>query len=196
MHTQTTSTRSPSRSRAFTLIELIVVLAILLLLASAALIGIRNGQIARRDSQRLADVLSIAQAVDKYTAANRGILPASGGANACISSALFGSKLDQYLPSYTVNGTTVSLPPAVLPAVGAGCITYTQNTIGSGGTNLSDTLSLTYSLDVSLERPISEEPGLYITDGTTELGPFKKVPGAPDPYRYYYPGSYCGTTCP
>ncbi len=190
MRFQTTSTRSVSKSPGFTLIELIVVLAILMLLISAALIGIRNGQIASRDSQRTANVLSVSRAIDQYSAANRGAL-FTAGANDCLKTVV-GNNLDKYFPNN-------QLPADVLPMPDGGesCIRYSQNTPSDKGSTLSDLLKTTYTLEFWLERPISEEAGLYVTDSAgVELGPVKKVPKSSTLPRYYYPGPYCGDTCP
>ena len=64
-----------THSRGFTIIELLVVLAIIGLLVAAASLSFSSAQRTGRDAQRMGDVLAISKAVDRSTIANGGIHP-------------------------------------------------------------------------------------------------------------------------
>lgn len=64
----------------FTLIEILIVVAIISLLSSVVLVGLGPVQRAGRDARRLSDIRRIEQAVTLYDTQHGGRYPASGGA--------------------------------------------------------------------------------------------------------------------
>jgi len=56
--------------KGFTLIELVVAVAIILVIASIVLVGVMRGKVGARDKQRIADLNTIAQALSQYYTQN------------------------------------------------------------------------------------------------------------------------------
>lgn len=83
----------PTRSRAFTLIEVLVVIGILGILATVALVAINPAEAQKkaRDTQRLKDMATLQAMIEQYLSDNPGAIPAgwsaaltsSSGTKAC-----------------------------------------------------------------------------------------------------------------
>ena len=84
--------------RGFTLIELIVVIAIIGLLASIILVSLSNAQIKSRDSKRTSDLAQVIRALELYRA-NNDIYPAHGGTEYGCSDCLT-TLTDELVPTY------------------------------------------------------------------------------------------------
>lgn len=65
--------------RGFTLIELMVVVAIIALLASVILAGMSNARASARDKQRITSLLQVVNAIELYKSDNENIAPPHGG---------------------------------------------------------------------------------------------------------------------
>lgn len=96
--------------KGFTIIEVVLVLAIaglIFLMVFVALPALQSGQ---RDSSRKNDVGSVASAVNTYTSNNRGRLPANGAALGTYNAA--DGKWTSYLSSVSGSTTAVNVVPA------------------------------------------------------------------------------------
>ena len=91
--------------RGFTIIELLVVLAIIGLLVAAASLSFGSAQRTGRDAQRMGDILAIAKAVDRSTIANGGIHPG------------------KFLDMYGVQVVTESCANSLYKGIGTGATT-------------------------------------------------------------------------
>lgn len=69
---------TPTRSRGFTLIEILVVVAIIMILSSIVLVGLGPIQRRGRDARRIADLRQVQQAVELYYSRNQTYVPTSG----------------------------------------------------------------------------------------------------------------------
>src|SRR5438045_1746731 len=65
------------RARGFTMIELLVVVAIIGLLATIVLASLSNSRRKARDARRVADVKELENAVHLYVSVNNGLSPAA-----------------------------------------------------------------------------------------------------------------------
>ena len=69
------------KSKGFTLIEIVIVLAIAALILAAVFIGVQGAQAARRDSQRKSDAARMIAAGESYASNNSGDISAMTAAN-------------------------------------------------------------------------------------------------------------------
>jgi len=88
-------------SRGFTLIELIVVIAIIALLASIILVSLSNAQVKGRDSKRASDLAQTVRALELYRS-NYDTYPDHGGTQygGCTSSNCLTVLTDELVPTY------------------------------------------------------------------------------------------------
>lgn len=86
-----------TRSKSFTLIELLIVIAIIAILVSFATVSYSSAQKKSRDSKRKADLKAVQNAFEQYYADNNGLYPAT-----CSVSAIY---LPQGIPSDPKTGS-------------------------------------------------------------------------------------------
>jgi general secretion pathway protein G len=147
---------SSLRQRAFTLIELLIVITIIGILVVATLPRLFGGLPQARDAQRKADLSTIATALELWASEEGGGLypnPAAAG-NACIDSALAPATMD--LTSYL---TTIPEDPLsgnffAAPCADAG-YNYQATENGRG-----------FILVARLENDNGEGPGIYVDEFT------------------------------
>ena len=115
------------KEKGFTLIEIVLVLAIAGLLLVIVFLAVSGAQKARRDSQRKNDVSRMASQIENYAGNNNGQIPNSAAAIATVigaGSKYFDTSVDKD-PSgngYTVTYTTTA------PAA-AGAVSYHDNAV-------------------------------------------------------------------
>ncbi len=95
-------------NKGFTLIELLVVVAIISLLSSLALIALVNARQKSRDTKRVSDMVSMANALELYFAAYKGYPSSTAGIATGLS------------PEFAN-----TIPKSPMPPDG-GCVTYTH----------------------------------------------------------------------
>lgn len=171
--------RSTLRNRAFTLIELLIVITIIGILAVALIPRLTGGPARARDAQRMSDLQQIATALEFY-ADDVGGYPAS---SACFSST--GVNLSSYL-------TIVPSDPSGLNAgavVSSGCTTgygYIALHTVSGGNAEG------YLLVADMESTTDLGTGIYYISGTSVYSPTVSGTNATAAYNL---GSSGATAC-
>lgn len=141
--------------RAFTLIELLIVITIIGILAAALLPRITSGPSKARDAQRQTDLQQIATALEFYADDHSGVYP-STGSNNCVED--IESDLLDYMssvpsdPNDNVSGT----------CSGASTDGYSYVQLGSNGTS--------YILIAGLENGTGEGDGNYDADAFPVTG--------------------------
>lgn len=136
----------------FTLIEIIVVIAIAGLIMGLVFTSISGSQKARRDQARKTDVNKLAAAVEAYTSNNNGSLPANGwnGASYWTSSGV---------NTYTFATLAVATAPT-LDAITFMTAQKCDSTAGSAGKQVANAGSKNWAISVGLEQ------GAYCIDNS------------------------------
>lgn len=122
-----------NKKKGFTIIEVVLVLAIAGLIFLMVFIALPALQRDQRDTQRKNDMGRVITAIQNYQSNNRGALPA-------FNAAFIGSYLTVGGDSFSdPNGTAYSFTTNALPTsfVGDGDITYTVGSICNGGDALT-----------------------------------------------------------
>lgn len=146
------------RQRAFTLIELLIVITIIGILAVSLLPRLMGGTALARDASRKADLNQIATALEFYYSSNASY-PGTG-ANGCINSATMTSALGGSFSGGTVPNDPQSLPGTL--ASGATCATgYVYNALGSGGAAPTATRATSYVISAQLETAGDNGSNVY-----------------------------------
>jgi len=83
--------------KAFTLVELLVTMAIIAVLAAIVAVSLTRSQKIARDTQRKSDLASVASALGNYFVDNKKY-PAGNGAFVDISTSLVSLKTEEYIP--------------------------------------------------------------------------------------------------
>lgn len=174
------------RSRsAFTLIELMVAVTIIGLLIAAAALSLTNARIQARDAQRVADLSTIAKALDEHGRLRRNQpLLSTGTFQRCVSEL---SDLEPYFVNRTAPTDPRPAAPGTCPSSGGGYV-YHQHLTGEVG-NLATDESLHYLLMAAFERDPQEELKSSLTAAPAGYSPADRT-------TYYLPGAFCGTACP
>ncbi|HNZ83807.1 MAG TPA: prepilin-type N-terminal cleavage/methylation domain-containing protein [Candidatus Pacearchaeota archaeon] len=154
------------RIKGFTLIELIIVIAIISLLAMIITYSIVGAQQKARDTKRIAELSDIGKAIGIYQSMNAGKLPVSGAGNnywdtGCIED-------NNFLNDLTVEGLAKTIPrstdipdPSGFGYPGAGCYRYryfdpTYGPTGNGVCNDGSGYGVLYTACESKTCPTGE----------------------------------------
>ena len=129
--------------RAFTLVELLVVISIISVLSSLVLVGINSAQAKGRDSRRTQDLVQFRNALELYASGHNGKYPATVAGTV----------------SYTSTGVSVS--PAGSPAVCGTGSTWTDNDI-AGSPGLAFVSSLAPFMPNLPKDPVNNSNHCYI----------------------------------
>ena len=130
------------KEKGFTLIEIVLVLAIAGLLLVIVFLAVSGAQKARRDSQRKNDAAGFAAALEAYAGNNQGAYPANGTS----PGATYWSRND---PSSGAGYTIV----AAVTAPAAGTIGYSTGNICAGGVGTNAGASArNYAVVMGLEQ--------------------------------------------
>jgi len=132
--------------KGFTLIEMVVVVAIIGLLTATVTLSLGKQRTRTRDARRIADVSQISSAIDSYYAINSAYIKSPAPAGGC--DPLTGCVIDLYLTPLIDGGLLKSMPKDPLPAstggVNSRCYNYTYK---------SDTPSVEYLVGFGAEMP-------------------------------------------
>ncbi len=157
------------RTRGFTLIELMVVIAIIAVLTSIISVSIASSKQKSRDSKRVADVKLIQLALSQYYNDN-GMYPLN--IYAASGAAPGGGLAPTYLPVVPIDpqGGTGSCSAATANSSGTGCYRYTPYTTSSSGicSNSSSNLPIIYHIGAGFEDTSSSALSQDI-DGNSSL---------------------------
>lgn len=109
--------------KGFTLVELVIVLAIGALIIAAVLVAVGGAQKSRRDSQRRNDTASLISALESYASNNNGSYPPTlaGGANTTVLDKYFTATDPSTGNRYTFNSTQPTNPGDLRYALSAEC---------------------------------------------------------------------------
>ncbi|MDB5179062.1 MAG: hypothetical protein JWN01_1005 [Patescibacteria group bacterium] len=130
------------KEKGFTLIEIVLVLAIAGLLMVIVFLAVSGAQKSRRDTQRKNDIGRIAAALENYASNTNGTYPASA--------AVAGAALQTYLPA--ANFLDPQTGDAYGSATPAGPLTFTTGTGSPGGLSYTLSGARTYTVCVGLEQ--------------------------------------------
>lgn len=118
--------KSLKREQGFTLIEIVIVMAIAAALILVVLLAVGGAQRARRDTQRRGDASAYTAALDSYAANNGGVYPATGTG----LTATYFSRNDPTTGSpYTVQATVPTSAGQIQYVLSAKCNGNTVQTI-------------------------------------------------------------------
>lgn len=142
------------KEKGFTLIEIVLVLAIAGLLLVIVFLAVSGAQKSRRDSQRKNDVSRIAAQLESYASNSSGLYPGMAGASMTwaqftASTYLSGSNLNDPSSGSAYSYQAWAATPA-FPAGGPAIVTYQAGKACDG-----TTLGRGYSVNISLEQGVS-----------------------------------------
>ena len=190
--------------KAFTLLELMLVITIIGLLYAGAAAGFTAARRSGRDATRLCNVMLISKAIDQAYLTNHNLYPhnANGGSDSTMCA-------DQILDAAGTNPNNLDLslftgraipkdPSPATPSVNCANMLngYTYHTeyghSGSSTKNLAALQQVNYSLEVGLENQKQQDETTFHSEN--ELQNVNTVV-SPNRYRYILNGSYCASTC-
>lgn len=151
--------------KGFTIVELLVVLAIIGILATIAIINYSSAQKRARDTQRQADLEKIAQALEMYRAETKSYPPSESGGwiklnSGSLHDALINGKYLDKLPCDDYNSSTKGC------ATNTGYIYYRKDITNDNGTMLPGNVSTGkpyYGLYATREKPTGSDTDLFDT---------------------------------
>lgn len=152
------------QQRGFTIIEVVLVLAIAGLIFLMVFIALPALQASQRDTQRKSDVARINTQLSNYQSSNRGKIPATGDVVGGTFAAKYldgtGSKAgEDYLDPTSGEGYTFSTPDNT-GSIPLGHVTYTQGSICGTDGALEGGNNRNYALRIRLEGQVA----LYCVD--------------------------------
>jgi prepilin-type N-terminal cleavage/methylation domain-containing protein len=130
------------KEKGFTLIEIVLVLAIAGLLLVIVFLAVSGAQKARRDSQRKNDAAGFAAALEAYAGNNQGNYPASGNS----PGATYWSRNDP------TTGAAYGISAGVAAAPAAGNIGYATSATCNGGLGTGAGSARNYAVVMGLEQ--------------------------------------------
>ena len=193
------------KRNAFTIIELLVSITIILLLIGAASVGIYNARRTSRDTRRLGDIFLYAHAIDAFALANNNTFPVSKTNNIIMCADKIDA-LDLSLFSSTANYAKLPTDPQPLivpaptncPDAQYGYIYHTEyGHTGAPYSSIANAQNVTYSLEVGLEnQKVFDEPQLRAPGELLDAAGAKLSIQYSDTlggarYRFILNGSYC-----
>lgn len=152
--------RSKLRNRAFTLIELLIVITIIGILAVALIPRLTGGPARARDAQRMGDLQQIATALEFY-ADDVGGYP---GASACFGTGAGLVNLSSYLSIMPTDPSALTASSVVSGGCASGYGYIALNTITGGNAE-------GYLLVADMESTTDLGTGIYYISGATTYAP-------------------------
>lgn len=199
------------RHSAFTIVELLVAVLIILLFLAGAAISIEKALANQRDATRVGNVLSIGKAIDQSIQITRGIYPKNTSTGSdknrfCVSNLLDSSNTNRLDTSLLPNRQIPQDPSPV--NIGASTCTnfldgytyhseyrpvaITPDAACSAG-RLAICQQVGYSLEVGLENDHSDN-ALSTADQLNISSSYSR-PTSTERFQYILNGAYCGTQC-
>lgn len=158
-------TQAPADGAGFTLIEIMVVVAIIALLSSVALIAAMSGQAKARDARRLADMTQINTGLNLYFSSNNGY-PSTTGSPLGLVPQFTASMPNAPMPPDGSCGQ-VNFPPPVPNTVSAGSYYYLPTGTAFLGADGVTTVYPTYNYYFCLGATTGNYgPGVHILTPT------------------------------
>jgi prepilin-type N-terminal cleavage/methylation domain-containing protein len=202
------------RQHAFTIIELLVSITIILLLIAAASVGVYSARRTSRDTRRIGDIFLYAQAIDSYALATRGTYPTVSGAFGGPTDTICAAEIGGLDSTLFLNNKLAQDPqPVNAPLTGAanhcpdaryGYVYHTEfGHLTALTKNIATAQNMTYALEVGLEGPkIHDEQQLMAprellnSAGASLTIQFSDTlnPTGNSRYRYVLNGKYCAGT--
>jgi prepilin-type N-terminal cleavage/methylation domain-containing protein len=198
--------------RAFTIIELLVVLLIVALIISIGSITLSEGRKSSRDARRMSDVVSLSQAIEQSVSVNGGVYPRNVGvgqgqadaqARMCAGE-LFASGNPNNLNLSLFTSNTVPTDPLPLqPGTTTGCRSFLQGytyhtprgTCALGANSLAACQSVVYTIEVGFENARRSEDTLFRAPAELGISPNYTLETSPVRTDYLLNGRFCGTSC-
>ncbi len=138
-------------NKGFTLIEIVLVLAIAGLILVVVFLAVGGAQRARRDTQRKEDVAKVVAQIESYAGNNNGCYPGSAAATGCASAVTFAA----FAASNYITGITLTDPLAGVNYTYVAAVTPTAATpmglVYVYGTDCAGVAGRTYNLRANLE---------------------------------------------
>jgi len=198
--------------RAFTIIELLVVMLIISLLVAIGSIVLAQGRRSTRDARRISDVVSISESIDQAATANGGVYPrnvgpAQGGAGAqarmCVGELMTSGNPNNLNLSIFSNGAMPVDPLPELTGVTTGCTSYVQGytfhtprgNCAVGANSLAACQNVVYTLELGLENPHNPDDTLLKTPSALGVSASYILTTSSKRTEYLLNGKYCGTSC-
>ena len=188
------------RRNAFTIIELMVTIAIIGLLLAAAGLGIARSRVTSRDSKRVSDILLMASMFDQQALANRGTYPAaSGPTNPVILNST--TNTSNFTPALDLSSFANHMLPSDPSPANPSCSTtidfrcgYVYTNRSTGANTLLTRSQGTYTTQYEYVLEVGLEGDRFSDDQSVTAGPAGTLGSANSARtQYLYFGKACGT---